>query len=205
MGKKIVLGSRSPRRQKLLKELGLKYKIIIPDGNEISLKKRPSAIAVDIAKQKAKEVADKVNQGIIICADTIVVHLGEIIGKPKSVSHAKTILRNIGKGKHYVYTGIVVKDLYTGKEYKDYAVTGVKMKSIPENKIDYLAKKNLDKAGAYGIQEKGDDLVESINGDYYNVVGMPVKLLVNIVKKCGIKINKEKARKLFRSASFGNK
>ncbi|MFC1512683.1 Maf family protein [bacterium] len=188
MRRKLILASQSARRKKILTSLGLEYKVIVPVNPETHNKKKPSAIVKDLALGKAMEVKDKIKDGVILAADTFVYAKGEIIGKPKSKKDAKRILKRITSFIHCVYTGIAVIDTYSNKVYVDYEKTPVKMRKMSDEEINDLSKKHLDKAGAYAIQEKDDAMVEYIKGDYYNVVGLPVKKTIKLLKKCGIKL-----------------
>jgi septum formation protein len=196
MQKTIILASQSPRRQELLKAIGLKFEILNPNISEITSLKKPSFIVKDIAYQKALKIKNNLShKAIIISADTIVFCNKEIIGKPKSYEDAKRILKKLTRYPQFVYTGFVIMNLYTGETYTGYEKTKVIMNPIPSNLLDKIISENMDKAGCYAIQSK-DKLVKSITGDYYNVVGLPLKKVVEILKKCDIEIDDKKYSKL---------
>ncbi|HMQ98033.1 MAG TPA: Maf family protein [Ignavibacteria bacterium] len=180
--KKIILASASPRRKlllnALLKNFGLKFDVIQANIVEYIPEKVKNygKFAADLAELKALEVAVN-NNGLIIAADTIVVFNGRILGKPSSPSEAVKMLNTLSGNQHRVYTGLVVFDTEGDKLYKTFEVTSVKFRKIQRKEINFYVKSGspLDKAGAYGIQDDfGSTFVEKINGDYFNVVGLPV-------------------------------
>ena len=184
----IILASASPRRSALLKKCGLKFSVIPSRVNENTRLKKPSAIVKELALRKAVSVAGKLKDGIVIGADTIVVLKGEIIGKPAGEKDAEKILSKLNGTCHRVYSGIAVVNAASGLGKTCFEVSKVKMRRIPRSKIKRLSKKHLDKAGAYAIQEKSDAFVEKIDGDYYNVVGLPYGKLKQVLSAFGIKL-----------------
>jgi len=176
---KLILASASPQRKKILKEAGYKFEIVHPKISEKLRSKNPVKIVESLALKKAKAISC---QGIIIGADTIVVLNGEIIGKPKNPDEAEKILKKLSGSEHYVYTGIAILDTNTKKQIVDYEKTTVKFKKLSDKDIKNVCEKHLDKARAYSIQEKNDGFVESIKGDYLNVVGFPLKKFKKITK-----------------------
>lgn len=179
---RIILASASPRRKLLLRGLlnnfGLKF--VVKPANiaeHIPEKiKNFGRFAANLAYQKGLAVAQK-TEGIIISADTIVVCKGKVMGKPSSRQEAVRMLRMLSGKAHSVYTGLVILDTKSSKCYKVFEVTEVKFRKILSKEIDYYTGTNspYDKAGAYGIQDDfGSTFVESLNGDYFNVVGLPV-------------------------------
>ncbi len=198
MPKKIILASESPRRKDLLSLLGCKFEIIKPNIHENIHLKKPSYLVKNLALQKARKIKNLIQKkAVIIAADTIVFCKNEIIGKPQSHQDAKRILNKITRYPHFVYTGFVVMDLFTAKTYSDYEKTEVFMNKIPSNEINKIIEKHKDKAGCYAIQTN-DNLVKKINGDFYNVVGFPIKKISLILKDCGIKISDKKLEALYR-------
>jgi septum formation protein len=183
---KIILASASPRRKQILAELGLKFSIVPSNIREETSHKRPSSIVVDLALQKAGSVASKLRSGLVVGADTIVVLKGEIIGKPRDRKDAANILRKLSGSCHRVYTGLAVIDAETGRTVKAFEMSKVKMRRIAPGELERLAGKHMDKAGAYAVQEKDDAFVEKIEGDYFNVVGLPVGLFKRMLRKFGI-------------------
>jgi septum formation protein len=179
---RIFLASASPRRKVLLKELlknfGLKF-IVKPANITEYYKKHSvnySSYVKKLAYKKAKKVSEEVN-GVVIGADTIVVLDGKILGKPKNQEHAKTMLRSLSNRKHKVYTGICLLDVMRRLKYLDYELTFVKFRKLLNKEIEYYVNSGipLDKAGSYGIQDDlGSTFVENIDGDYFNIVGLPL-------------------------------
>ncbi len=182
---KFILASLSPRRKQLLSSLGIKFKVVSHLYNEPKIKNHTSAkkFVQQIAINKAKSIKEKYKDYVIISADTIVVLNNEIIGKPKDYKEAEEILKKLSATKHKVYTGICLyypskKILLSGVEESI-----VYTNKLSKEKIKILSKRHLDKAGAYGIQHKNDKFVKKIVGDYYNVVGFPVELFLDLYKK----------------------
>ena len=186
---RIILASTSPRRLNLLKDLGLKVKVV---GSKVKESKfdisNPEKLVKTLALTKAREVARRVSKGLIIGADTIVVHGGKILGKPKNREEAKTMLRELSGRTHEVLTGLAVIDASTGKTMVDFVRTRVKFRKLSEEEIaSYVATgEPLDKAGAYAIQEKAGLFVEKIDGCYFNVVGLPLARLAEILKEFNV-------------------
>ncbi|MDR2426865.1 MAG: Maf family protein [Endomicrobium sp.] len=188
MKKQIILASASARRISLLKEWGLIFEVIPSTINEDTKFVRPSYIVRDISYRKGSDIASKQNGGLILAADTIVVLNGKIIGKPKDEKESETIIRQLNGSLHKVYTGVTIIDNTTKKKSVFYDCAIVKMKKLPENKLRYLFGKHMDKAGAYAVQDKNDDFVEKIYGDYYTVVGLPYEKLFKKLLQFGIKL-----------------
>jgi septum formation protein len=185
---RIILASASPRRSGLLKEWGLKFKVMPSLADESTKIKKPSLVVKELALRKAFSISAKLKSGIVIGADTIVVLNGEIIGKPDGEKDAERILGKLNGTFHRVYSGIAVIDAGTGRRVVDYEVSKVKMRRISVSEVKRLSKKHLDKAGAYAIQEKSDAFVEKIEGDYFNVVGLPYGKLKKALSHFGITI-----------------
>ena len=194
---KIILASASPRRKELLDQLGLEFLVFPAQGEEKITSKEPSEVVVELAKQKAGEIYHKlveVNVGqqdsLVIGADTIVVYNGRILGKPKTPEEACEMLGMLSGNTHEVYTGVSlwIKEHGNKVQYSFYERTEVTMYSISLDEIkQYVATKEpMDKAGAYGIQGKGAAFVEKINGDYNNVVGLPIARIYQELTQLGI-------------------
>ena len=181
---KIVLASKSPRRQKMLKELGIKYSLWLGDTDEnVNKEYKPHTLVKLLAKRKAMEAYKNIKKDdtLIISADTVVALNDKILGKPKDYEDAKKMLKSMSGTNHAVYSGIAA--IYNGKVVSAYQKTQIKFRKITDKEIDrYLSTGEYkDKAGSYGIQEKGSYFVEKINGDLNNVVGLPVLLLRNTI------------------------
>jgi len=186
---KLILASGSPRRIELLKMLGCKFQII-PSKVEEKINPRLSPIqnVKRLSRLKALDVASKISEGIVIAADTIVVLDKKILGKPKTKKEAKEMLEKLSGKEHRVITGLAVVDAKTKKALQDFVTARVKFRELNKDLIKkYIATgEPLDKAGAYGIQGKGALLVESIKGDYFNVVGLPLNALNQLLEKFGV-------------------
>ena len=181
--RKVILASKSPRRQELLKEIVEDFDIVVSTSKEkrplfVSLKKVP----MYLAKQKATEIYKKNKDSLVIGADTVVICNNEILGKPKDKQDAKRMITMLSNKTHIVVTGVYL----ICKEYKKafYEVTEVTFKNMSQKEIDsYCELTNIyDKAGAYAIQEDAGQYIEKINGSYTNVVGLPVEALKKYIK-----------------------
>lgn len=195
--KKIILASKSPRRKSLLKQLGLNF-VVIASGAEESLNPRlkPRGQAEVLSLKKAEAVADVMEKKkenkeyVIISADTIVSVDNEVLGKPKDGKEAKRMLRKLSGRRHSVVTGFTIIDTVSKKIVTKSVETYVYFKILSEKEMrDYVEKETLiDKAGAYAIQGVGAVFIEKIEGDYNNVVGLPLCALALELKKFGIEI-----------------
>ena len=183
----IYLASKSPRRRKLLKQLGIKFKAFSVNSTEDFLDgEHPVECVKRLALEKMNIAKQRVNNGIIITADTIVVLEGKVIGKPTSKTDAVNILSFLSGKVHTVYTGFCVLNQKTKKMLLDYESTEVEFRPLKKDEIiDYVEGGSpMDKAGAYGIQDDfGAVFVKRINGCYYNVVGLPLTKLYNVLRK----------------------
>ena len=188
---KIILASKSPRRREILETMGVEFETDVADVDEsVSDTLSPVEAVCEISKRKAKKVAERhADDEIVISADTVVVIDGKIIGKPKDKEDAFNIIKSLSGRTHEVYTGFTVCG--KGRTKTDFEVTKVHFKELCDDDIRrYVATgEPMDKAGAYGIQQKGNLFVEYIHGDYYNVVGCPIsKICVTIKELFGINL-----------------
>jgi septum formation protein len=176
--KPLILASQSPRRKNLLKQIGMKFRVVPSRTAEVILPHQsPGENAQRIALEKALEVAARLKKGIVIGADTIVVLDHHILGKPKSKDDAKRMLRLLSGREHSVFTGFALKDVDTGKHTAGVEETKVRFRKLTEKEIaDYVSSGSpMDKAGSYGIQDDfGAVFIERVNGCFYNVVGFPL-------------------------------
>lgn len=176
----MILASQSPRRKQLLEWAEIDFEIIVEPTDEAYPKElEPQNVAVHIARQKAEAVKHKVGNKTIIAADTIVVLGKEIIGKPKDRTHAISILQKLSGQHHQVITGVVI--VKGEKEVLFSDITDVEFHSLTPEQIEFYVDKYqpYDKAGAYAIQEWiGVVGIKCINGDFYNVMGLPVSRVV---------------------------
>ena len=189
--KKIILASASPRRKRLLDQIGLKFTVDESGFEEdMNLKMRPHDLAKFLSLKKAQKVARKYKNSIIIGADTFVMFNGKLLGKAHSKEEAREILIEINGKPHEVITGFTIIDTRTGKTISKSVQSRVYMKKMTKGEIDAYVRSEepIGKAGAYAVQEKGALFVEKVEGDFYNVVGLPIIELTNQLKKFGIKI-----------------
>jgi len=174
---KIILASKSPRRQELLRLMDLDFRIVLKEVDESYPEGlSPQEIAVYIAEKKALAFDEETRDEIVLTADTIVEINGQILGKPETAAHAVEMLKLLSGSVHRVITGVCL--MYQGKINKFYDVSEVFFRKLTEQEIiRYVDKyQPLDKAGAYGIQEWiGLTGIERINGSYTNVVGLPTE------------------------------
>lgn len=188
--KKIILASESPRRKELLRKAGLKFEVDVSNFNEnVDVDLTPIELAKHLSLQKAKTVAEKHKNAIIISADTIVVFNNEIIGKPKDEKDAEKMLKKLSGKPHLVITGFTIIDTDLNRVINDHAETTVHVKTLSKKEIeDYVkTKEPLDKAGGYGIQGLGGKLIDKIEGDFDNVVGLPIQKVLKYLKEFDLK------------------
>ena len=184
----IILASASPRRRELLDRMGLTFTVRTADHDEtMDLSADPEAEVRRVSELKARAVERLCGKDdLIIAADTIVVCQGKILGKPADEAEAYRMLRLLSGREHRVITGLCV--LKDGISYCHSEVTHLRFVELTDQQIRaYIATgEPMDKAGAYGIQGKASVFVPGIRGDYYNVMGLPVCALAQILEKCGI-------------------
>ena len=182
--KKIILASGSPRRRELLTQIGIDFDVVTSNAEEIITKTYPQDIACELSCLKAKAVYDMlkepqkdIDNSVIIGADTIVYCDGEILGKPADNDDAYRMIKKISGGVHQVYTGVTF--IYKGNVKSFSEKTDVSVYDMSETEINRYIQTGeaIDKAGAYGIQGAFAAYVKGINGDYNNVVGLPVAKL----------------------------
>ena len=189
--KQIILASASPRRKELLEKIGLKFKIIVSKYKEsIDPSQSPHELAQKLSLEKAKLVAKKYKNSIIIGADTFVVLDNQIIGKPKDKNDAKETLKLLSNRDHLIITGFTIIDSDTNKAISRSEETKVFMRQITDREIESYVKTKepLGKAGSYAIQEKGSVFIEKIEGDFFNAVGLPIFALVKELKNFGVSV-----------------
>lgn len=190
--RKIVLASKSPRRRELLSEFVSDFDIIADDAEEITEDGiTPEETVRNLAMQKARNVAKKADESaLVIGADTVVFIDGKILGKPANKEEASEMLHMLSGRDHHVCTGLAIIDNESKKSYCGFERTAVHFRHLEDEEIErYIATgEPMDKAGAYGIQGKCAIFVDKINGDYNNVVGLPVAAIYRELKKLGIDI-----------------
>ncbi|MBQ8301834.1 MAG: septum formation inhibitor Maf [Clostridia bacterium] len=185
-----ILASASPRRKELLSLITKEFDVIVSDADEDSVSKNiPVTLYVqELALLKAAATAKEVlkrKDVIIIAADTIVTLDGKILGKPDGTDGAFEMLKSLSGRVHEVYTGYCIMRMSDGRMVCNSVRTEVEFKELTDEKIrGYIATSEpMDKAGAYGIQGYGSKLVRGINGDYFNVVGLPVSAICDTLEK----------------------
>jgi len=186
---RFVLASSSPRRRQLLESIGLQFDVIpsaVPE--ELERGETPEEYVIRLSRQKAAAVAETNRDRWIIAADTIVVLGDQVLEKPRDTADAKRMLAAIAGQTHVVYTGVAVKCLQ--KNYADthVAVSEVRMLPLSAKEIDWYVGTGepLDKAGAYAAQGAGALFIESIHGSHTNVVGLPLALLFQMLRRAGL-------------------
>lgn len=172
----VVLASGSPRRRELLGQMGIEdFEVLPAQGEETAPEGlAPDALVARLALQKAREVAALRPEATVIGADTVVALDGRVLGKPSDEEEAREMLSALSGRRHQVYTGMAV--LSGGQVFTHVECTQVEFRPLTEEEIAaYVATgESMDKAGAYGIQGRACVFIRGIQGDYYNVVGLPV-------------------------------
>ncbi len=190
--KKIILASTSPQRKKLLQAAGIKFTVRPSHAHEIhKMTHKCNWLVKHNALIKAQAVVKKLKEGIVIGADTIVyAGHGHIIGKPRDLKEAKKILKLLFSGPQWVYTGVAVIDVETGKTIVDYEKTKIYMQHLSDEEIDryHQLTNPLDKAGGFDIEGRGGLFIRRIDGCYNNVIGLPIAKLRDMLKKVGVSI-----------------
>lgn len=189
--RRLILASRSRARRKLLKDIGLKFSIATSGIKEKRIIKTGCGdLVVANALAKAKDVAERFDSGIVIAADTVVLVGKKIIGKPKNIKDAFKTLKLLSRKPQWVYTGIAVIDIDKDKTYTSFDRTKVYMYHLSDKQIrSYFRRVSpLDKAGSFDIQGFGGVFIDRIEGCFYNVVGLPMAKLANILKKTGMEV-----------------
>ena len=189
--KRIVLASASPRRRELLDKIGLKFEVE-PSNYAEDLRSglSPDELARAISLEKARVVASRHKNTVVIAADTFIVFRGKIMGKPGTEAEARKMLMMLRGKPHSVITGFTILDTDENKILTKSVETVVHIKNLTSGEIEAYVKSGepLDKAGAYAIQGLGSVIVERIEGDYFNVIGLPLSALAEGLKEFGIHI-----------------
>jgi septum formation protein len=188
---KIILASASPRRYELLKQIKIPFTVQVSKINENKIKMgKPQNWVQNLALEKALDVAQSIDEGLVIGADTVVVKENRVLGKPLTSKEAMSMLNFLSGSTHQVMTGIAIVNAVNQRIFTDVEITTVKFRNLTEQEIySYVASgEPMDKAGAYGIQGLGALLVEGITGCYFNVVGLPLNKLALGLKKFGMEV-----------------
>lgn len=171
-----ILASASPRRAALLRQIGLSFRVVCPDIDETPLENESAAdLVLRLAQQKAAQIAAQYQQASVLGADTVVVYENRIFGKPNSLAQAKEMLQTLSGNTHEVWTGLAI--CTNAQTLRTCVKTHVSLHEIPTHWLDaYLeTQESLDKAGSYAIQGKAACFIRAIEGDFYNVVGLPLQ------------------------------
>ena len=198
---KFILASKSPRRKEILENLGISFEIVTADTNEDSEITDPAELVRELSVRKGRAVAEKiiednkiVEKALVISSDTVVASDGEILGKPCDESDAKRMLRGLSGRAHSVFSGIAITEIEGGRIIKTAAATEetkVYFSEMDKDDIEFYinAEQVYDKAGAYAIQGIASAFIEKIEGDYFNVVGLPVRRMFRLLEEeYGIKL-----------------
>jgi len=180
----VILGSQSPRRRELLKKIVDDFRVVPSGIDEERFRERdPVEFALMTAVAKAKEISARYPASLVIAADTLVCLNDEIFGKPKSRAEARAMLRKLSGRRHRVVTAVALSRKEDDRLLTGHETSWVTFRRLSREDIEGYLETNqyLDKAGSYAIQEGGDALVESLEGDYENVVGLPVRLLRSLL------------------------
>ena len=192
--RRIILASASPRRRELMAMAGYEFEIKVSHKEEKYVSTEPSEIVKELALLKAEDIAEQETvilngeEVVVIGADTVVAHAGKILGKPKSKEEAFDMIKGFQGDKHQVYTGVAVLK-YDGEGNKSIVNEAVKTDVYVNPMTDeeiwkYIENDNvMDKAGSYGIQSGFAIHIEKIEGDYFNVVGLPISFIYEVLKK----------------------
>jgi len=193
--RKIILASASPRRKEILDITGLKFSVCVSDYEEdLTLSLKPPELARSLSLKKAEAVAHKYKNAIIIAADTVIVLKNRLLGKPGTEKEAEKMLRMLNGKAHSVISGFTIMDTGSGKIVSRSVETKVFFRKCGEKEIlAYVrSKEPLDKAGAYAIQGLGAVFIEKIDGDFFNVMGLPLYALAESLKKFGVYVLKKR-------------
>ena len=185
--KNIILASASPRRKELLAQAGYQFTVITSDTDEITDKSMPDEIVEELSAMKAEAVAAQIEEDtVIIGADTIVAVSGRILGKPQDVTAAEEMLKTLQGNTHQVYTGVTLIEIQSGTRkvttFSERTDVIMYPMTDEENKAYIATGEPMDKAGAYGIQGRAAIYIKKIDGDYNNVVGLPIARLYQELK-----------------------
>lgn len=182
--KKLILASASPRRREIFQQAGLEFTVMPSTKEEVITKKDPKDAVMELALQKAEDIAERSDSGcMVVGADTVVAMDGKILGKPEDKEDAARMLRMLSGSRHQVYTGVAC--ICKGVKKVFCEETSVYFYPVIEEEIKSYIETGepMDKAGAYGIQGRAACFIRGIEGDYYNVVGFPIARFLQILKK----------------------
>ncbi|MBZ9712042.1 Maf family nucleotide pyrophosphatase [Deinococcus multiflagellatus] len=187
-GPQVILASGSPRRRELLGLLGVRFTVQVSGEAEDSSDTDPARLAAELARLKGRAVARTAPGAVVLAADTVVAIEGELLGKPADRAENEAFVRRLSGRTHEVFTGVAV--LQGGREQVEVARTAVTFRALSDAEIAYYAAtgEGLDKAGGYGIQAVGMALVARVDGEYANVVGLPLTVTTRLLRAAGVPV-----------------
>ena len=191
---RIILASASKRRSKILKECGIKHKVVVSGVSEkIDNRKSPKINVLLNAQAKGRKVASKYRTGFIISADTIVLTGKRLLGKPKTKEQAKVFLKRFSGKTLFVYTGLCVIDAKRGAAVSGVEESKIQVRKLSTKEINKFVKIAVsnDKAGGFSIEGPGTFIFDNIQGSFYNILGLPMAKLNHLFKKLGLDLLEE--------------
>ena len=182
------MASGSPRRRELLSNLGVDFEVVVSGEAEDSPETNPAKLAEDLGRLKAEAVARLHPQAVIIAADTVVAQGELLLAKPADARENADFIRALAGRTHQVYTGVCV--ISPAEQCSGVERTDVTFRPLSETEIQFYAQsgEGLDKAGGYGIQGVGMGLVARLEGDYSNIVGFPLDLVIRLLRRAGVAV-----------------
>lgn len=188
---KLILASNSRTRKEVLDKVGLKYSVIPSNIEEHSDKTDPKEYVMDLSKQKAEAVSKKIKEGVILSADSIIYIDNKKLEKPKTKEQAKEMLKNLSGRINYAVTGVTIIDLYQNKSITLNEVTEVSFDNLTNEEIEWYIENEqyiFERCG-YSIAGKSAIYIPKINGDYYNILGMPISRVYKELNKLGYQLS----------------
>jgi MAF protein len=192
----LILASGSPRRRQLLACLGLPFRVVVPDVDEevpLATGATPEQTGEALAIAKALSVAQREKAGLVLAADTLVVDGDTVLGKPRDAAEATAVLRRLRDREHRVITGLALVEARSEALLTEHVITTVRMRAYRDDEIAaYVARgEPFDKAGAYAIQDEAFRPVASFDGCYCNVVGLPLRAAIRLLRQGGLDITQQ--------------
>ncbi len=188
---KLILASNSRTRKEVLDKVGVTYSVIPSNIEEHSDKTDPKEYAMDLSRQKAEAIAKNIKDGVILSADSIIYIDDRELEKPKTKEQAKEMLKSLSGRVNYAVTGVTIIDLYKNKEITINEVTEVYFDELSDEEIDWYIENEqyiFERCG-YSIAGKSAIYISKINGDYYNILGMPISRVYKELSKLGYKLS----------------
>ena len=188
---KLILASNSRTRKEILDKVGMIYDVIPSNIKEYSDKTDPKEYVMDLSRQKAEAIAKDLKEGVILSADSIIYIDDKKLEKPKTKEQAKIMLQNLSGRVNYAVTGVTIIDLYQNKKITLNDVTEVYFDELTEEEIDWYIENEqyiFERCG-YSIAGKSAIYIPKINGDYYNILGMPINRVYKELNRLGYKLS----------------